>query len=169
MPARAHVGGHSTDTRTQVLLMLIERAGSKKTIFGSLSALVVDTLVIMDDPLLSQLEVMLIEKALFDRFTYLAGHLYSDVQGAARASSLDFIEFSRMLQHLGLIEGEKTPTSSAKPLAAAVLKQKQQRISKEQAAAFFCLAMTKATKSKMSISGELDYKTFCMAARQVFA
>ena len=161
---------------------LIERADSQKVVqFGSLGSLVVEMLVIVDDPLLSQVEAVLLDKKLFENFTYLAGH--SDVQTGVRANSLDFIEFSSMLQQLGLMEDGDNPAShdSKSGLSSrstdteieersAVLDQIEQRLNREQAASVFrCAIGGKAANAKMSVAGlgGMNYKKYCVAARQV--
>jgi len=88
---------------------MLEGAGSNKAVSGLPGALVVDMLVVVDDLLLSLLDVVLLDKALFERFTYLSGH--SDVQGSSRADTLDFIEYTRMLQYLELIEDDDKSAS----------------------------------------------------------
>jgi len=50
---------------------------------------------------------------------------------------------------------------------AALLEQIKQRLSKEQAVAIFRGALGKTANAKMSVSGELSYKKYCVASRQV--
>jgi hypothetical protein len=127
------------------------------------------------DELLDQVENLLLDPEVFERFCVVEGH--SSLQTGSRRSSMDQHEWFRCLADLGLMPADilkenrivdpfRQKRAKKEPAAKypAVVAKLERRLTKEQAGGIFRRALGTTGSSHGAAAGELNFRRYCRAA-----
>jgi len=130
-----------------------------------------------EDPLLDEVEKLLLDPEVFERFCVIEGH--SSLQTGSRRSTMDQHEWFRCLVDLGLMPADvlrenkiidpflqKKAKKKPAPEYPAVVEKLEKRLTKEQAASIFRQALGTAGSKHGAAAGELNFRRYCVAAQR---